>query len=468
MGKWSKANLKKAIYYLKRNGLCNTWYAVRERLEKSESDSYQYEAPAKEELALQRTASLSFQGTISILVPTYRTAAPYLREMIASVQEQTYPHWELILADATEDDSVEKIVRQYADERICYTRLEENAGISENTNAALTLASGDYIGLLDHDDVLTPDALYEVAARISEAEKQGCGPGLLYSDEDKCNGDRSRYYEPNRKEDFNLDLLLTNNYICHFLVMESGLMKELGLRKEYDGAQDYDLVLRAAAKLSEPGRRLPESGSGLQGCPHSMIIHIPKVLYHWRCHEASTASNPMSKQYAYTAGRRALQDFADRRGWKAKACDLKHVGFYALEYTEDLFASREDIGAVGGKVLFHKKIVGGRYTADGRLMYAGLHRAYSGYLNRAALGQDAEAVDLRCIRVRRECFSLFQEIIGVPYTVKPGTDFFDTDVLPPDTDVINLSLRLGQALREAGYRILWQPSLSVEIGKGQK
>lgn len=236
-------------------------------------------------------------------------------------------------------------------------------------------------------------------------------------------------------------------------------MKELGLRKEYDGAQDYDLVLRAVDRLLEGQNGLPECGK---------IIHLPKVLYHWRCHEASTASNPMSKQYAYSAGRRALQDFADRAGWKAKACDLKHVGFYRLEYKEDLFATRKDIGAVGGRILSHNKIVGGRYTTEGRLMFAGLHKDYSGDMHCAVLSQDADAVDLRCIRVRKECFSLFEETVGVPYITKPGSDFFDVGTLPPDTDVVSLSVQLGHALRRSGYRILWDPSRSVQIGKGQK
>ena len=101
-------------------------------------------------------------------------------------------------------------------------------------------------------------------------------------------------------------------------------------------------------------------------------------------------------------------------------------------------------------------------------MFAGLHKDYSGDMHRAVLGQDAEAVDLRCIRVRRECFSLFEEVVGVPYTTKPGKDMFDVDTLPPDTDVVNLSVQLGHALRKAGYRILWQPFWSVQIGKGQK
>ena len=356
MGQWNLTNLKKTIYYLKRNGLRATWYAARERMECKGRVPYEYVAPTKRELSEQKRTKLAFGETISILVPAYRTGAVYLRELIDSVLQQTYPHWELILADATEDDSVKQVVESYGDERIHYYHLEENGGISANTNQALEHASGSYIGLLDHDDVLTPDALYQMAARIGILREKGVEAGFLYSDEDKCDGDRSRYYEPHFKEDFNFDLLLSNNYICHFLVMETGLMRAVGFRKEYDGAQDYDLVLRATAKLMESA-----SGEGTgRWAWQRRIVHVPKVLYHWRCHEASTAANPRSKEYAYIAGRRALQDFADRQGWRAVAADLKHLGFYRLEYGTSIFDSRSDLGAVGGGVLAAGKIVGGR------------------------------------------------------------------------------------------------------------
>ena len=208
--------------------------------------------------------------------------------------QQSYPHWELILADATEDHSVEETLTNQgflterllenaetiaADARIHYIHLTENAGIAANTNQALPYARGEYIGLLDHDDVLTPDALYEMADAITKANDRGVRVAFAYSDEDKCNGDETKYYDPNHKEDFNYDLILSNNYICHFLVMDADLMKKLAFRPECDGAQDYDLVLRAVSEvLAADGRSGEER-----------ILHIPRVLYHWRCHEASTA-----------------------------------------------------------------------------------------------------------------------------------------------------------------------------------
>lgn len=446
MGKINRANLKKTIYYLKRNGIVNTWYAAKERMEEAGKEPYRYEAPTAQELEKQRTENPGFSGMISIVVPAYRTREQYLRELITSVQEQSYPDWELVLADASGDDSVSRVVQDYADKRIRYVRLEDNAGIAENTNRALRYAKGTYIGLLDHDDVLTPDALYEVAAQIAQGKEKGIGIKVLYSDEDKCNGDRTQYFEPNRKEKFNLDLLLSNNYICHFLVMESSLIKELGFRKEYDGAQDYDLVLRAAERLLDR---------------EEQIVHIPKVLYHWRCHTASTAENPQSKQYAYEAGRRAVQDFADRQKWNAKAVMLRHLGFYELQYSSSPVELRQDLGAVGGRILINGKVAGGRMTKEGILFYEGLPASYSGYLHRAVLPQNADAVDIRCIQVRRECYPLFEKITGVPYRETSSLRVFDVSTLPAGTDLREVSIALCGALRDAGYRILYLPSMTV-------
>lgn len=489
MGRISKANFRKTIYYFKRNGLLDTWYAVRERLEERKRQPYVWAPPSEEELERQRKEwmELNFTVRFSILVPVYRTKPEYLKELAESLRCQTYPAWELILADATEDDSVERMVKsdilgegavvrgvldgspgqavqgevlsgESADRRIRYVRLERNDGIAENTNQALPYATGDYVGLLDHDDLLAPDALYEMAAAIEGAKRQGIRLRMLYSDEDKCNGDGTEFYEPNYKEDFNLDLLLSNNYICHFLVMDRLLMQKLKFRREYEGAQDYDLVLRAAAELGTEAAA-EAALACLEG--EKAIAHIPKVLYHWRCHTGSTAENPQSKLYAYEAGRRAVQDFADRAGWQAKAAETNHVGFYRLEYDGDLFGSRRDIGAVGGRVAGRGRrkgrTIGGRLTESGTILYENLPVRYSGYLHRAVLSQDAYAVDLRNIRVRPECRALFNRVTGVGYRTVPGTDVFDVSVLPEGYDILGVSLALGRALRDAGYRVLYLP-----------
>lgn len=474
MSKLNCANLKKTIYYFKRNGIINTYYAVRERLKEQKAAPYCYVPVSEEEWEIQRAWAEnaaannaeaqgvccdSYRPCLSIAVPVYRTKEIFMKELIDSVMEQSYPYWELVLADATEDDSVTRLVEGLLDagvksgeyerpERVRYVKLKENAGIAANTNQALQHTSGDYIGLLDHDDVLTKDALYEAAVRITEAHKQGRELLMLYSDEDKCNGDRTVFYEPHCKEDFNQDMLLSNNYICHFLVMKQEFMKELSFRPAYDGAQDYDLVLRAALALKNK---------------EELICHIPKVLYHWRCHTGSTAENPQSKQYAYDAGLRALQSYADAAGYRAKAVHLKHLGFYRLEYPEGVLNSRPDLAAVGGKVIGRKKavtgpvLIGGRMDLGGKVFYEGIPAAFSGYFHRAVLTQSAEAVDIRCIQVREECRTLFENITGVPYQ-ETAEQIFDAAILPEGTDYKELSLKLCEAFQKAGYRILYDPS----------
>lgn len=439
MGRINKATIKKTLYYLKRNGLKNTWDAIRERMEAGKQEPYVYLPPTQEEL--RRQQGEAGHGTISIVVPTYRTAEVYLRELIDSVREQSYSDWELILADASGDDSVRKVAQSYTDTRIRYVDIEGNNGIAENTNRGLEYAAGDYIALLDHDDILTPDALYEMAARAGE------GGSIFYSDEDKCDGTATHFYEPNFKENFNLDLLLSNNYICHFLMMESSLIKELKLRPEYDGAQDYDLILRGVERFLDREEE---------------IVHVPKVLYHWRCHTASTAENPRSKAYAYEAGRRAVQDFADRNGWGAEAVHMRHLGFYRLSYPAGPLHNRTDLGAVGGRILVKGRTAGGRMKSDGTLLYQGLPANYSGYLHRAVLTQDADAVDIRCIRVREECIPIFEKVTGVTYKEIPGTAVFDCSTLPEGTDCREMSVALGKAIRDAGYRILYFPEMSVK------
>ena len=546
MGKLTIANLKKTIYYLKRNGLRNTWNAARERL--ASEEHYEPKFFSEEELKYMRRevaewfAAATENGRelplFSILVPAYRTNPIFLKELVESVGAQVYPKWELLILDASGEEGLQDTLREICDaaklrfraaqeipegrrvkqdaaqeipegqrvkkdasqefegrgakeegpqelsEGQCaredgarrpeeagvvrYVRLAENAGISENTNAGLPYAAGDYIGLLDHDDVLTPDALYEMARAVvgggsdmRDAIKEygknlENAPLFVYSDEDKWDGG-TRYYEVNRKEKFNLDLLLSNNYICHFLVMKTEFFRSLRLRKEYDGAQDYDLVLRAAAKILKDGEM-----------PEDEIRYVPKVLYHWRCHEGSTAENPQSKLYAYDAGRRALQDFSDRMGWHAQAEDLKHLGFYRLRFqgVEGVLEDRRDIGAVGGKILSGDSIVGGRMAGDGAIYYEGLREGFSGYLHRGVLTQDAEAVDIRCICVPEECRMFFEQVVGVPYVTKKlssGQEIFDAATLPKDADVKNLSLAFCMVLRDAGRRILWDPELALKI-----
>ncbi len=459
MGKIMKvSNLKKTLRYLKKNGIRQAYYAMKERVQTEIADDYAYQPPEEKELQRQVKDGERFSVKFSILVPAFETEERYLRAMIDSVLSQTYGNFELILADASATKAVEDVVKSYGDGRIKYRRLKQNAGISSNTNQALMYATGDYAGLLDHDDVLTPDALYEMAACIDEYEKKDVQLQLLYSDEDKCDSEQIHYYEVNRKPGFNLDLMLSNNYICHFMVIKRQLLQELGFRSVCDGAQDYDVALRAVnVMLGKDKMRTKKM--------EVPVAHIPRVLYHWRCHEHSTAENPASKQYAYDAGKRAVEDFLRARGWKGSVSHLRHLGFYRVDYQPGLLVNRVDTAVVGGKLIDKKNLViGGIYTADGKGLYQGLHKEYSGYMHRAALQQEAEMVDVRCMKVSREAETVLEEMLGLPYLQHPGNGRFDwQDCLNDTVDFVDLSRRVCGKIREMGYRIVWDPAMTEKI-----
>ena len=266
-----------------------------------------------EELAAQREHKFSLMPRFSIVIPVYKTPEKFLKEMLDSIVEQTYANWELCIADGSPaGESVENVLKKYAekDARIRYQVLGENRGISGNTNVALEMAEGDFIVLADHDDRLTPNALFECAKKLNENEN--CD--VLYSDEDKLDMDGDELFDPHFKPDFNLDLLRSNNYICHLLVVKKTLVQEVGgQKKEFDGAQDHEFLFRCVEKAKG-------------------IEHIPKVLYHWRVHKASTADNPLSKKYAYDAGKRAVTEHIHRCGEEAEVTDTLFPGFYRAKY----------------------------------------------------------------------------------------------------------------------------------------
>ncbi|MBO5622244.1 MAG: hypothetical protein J5959_11525, partial [Butyrivibrio sp.] len=272
-----------------------------------------------------------------------------------------------------------------------------------------------------------------------------------YSDEDKFDDSKGRYYEYHQKPPFNMDYLMSNNYICHFTMMRADIIKRFKLRSEYDGAQDFDLFLRACA---ETALFMPQASN--------QIVHIDKVLYHWRCHQGSTAANPASKNYAYDAGRRALQSLMDTYRIGARAVEMPHVGFYRLEYDTDIFLQRKDIGCVGGKILNKKKrICGGMYRKDGSLIYEGLPEGFSGGLqHRAVLQQDAYAVDIRFLMVRDELIPLYEEVTGAKYDNGKAEELF---IKLSQKEIVDLSLRLGSEIRKRGYRILWDPQMIKQL-----
>ena len=265
-----------------------------------------------DELAEQRKYHFSYEPRISIVIPAYRTRKKYLRELLRSIQKQTYGKWQLCIADGSgEDLCVEEVIRKYMarDSRIRYRKLEKNEGISGNTNEALKMADGDYILLCDHDDVIPPNALFELVKALQDRDVE-----IVYTDEDKISMDSSRRFDPNFKPDFNPDLLCSTNYICHlFLFPRSFYEKYGGFREEFDGAQDHDLILRYTEKAGK-------------------IVHVPKILYHWRSHYGSTADNPESKAYAFENGARAVEAHYRREGIPAHVEKGPLVGTYHTVY----------------------------------------------------------------------------------------------------------------------------------------
>ena len=378
------SNWKKTYYYLKKNGLKSAVLAAMERLEKNENDGYQYVQPSEGELAKQRQVSRDGEILFSILVPVYRTPERYFLEMIQSVLDQTYANWELLLGDASPDESLRKLAENAGDNRVRYVKIAENKGISANTNVILEMAQGSYIGLLDHDDTLTPDALFEVYRAIQKSKSAGKIARMLYTDEDKDDGEMQLFYDVNKKPAFDQDYLWSNNYICHFTVMEAGLMKELKFRPEFDGAQDFDIFLRAVRKIAEENENCYKD---------SQVVNISRVSYHWRCHMDSTAVNPQSKLYAYEAGKRAVEEDLKVRGIEATVSHSKHLGFYEVHFA-DIFRDRPQVAMVAGPVFEKGRMVGGARDEHGKLLYDGLRKGFSGgHLHRASVWQQCWQAD---------------------------------------------------------------------------
>lgn len=268
----------------------------------------------EEELERQRNTTFEFAPMISIIVATFNTKEEYLKEMIDSVRNQSYSNWQLCIGDGSTNDSVEKYVKEHYgdDSRIVFKKLEKNYGISGNMNGALELVTGDYVGLFDHDDLLTPDCLYEFVASMQEVHHD-----CVYSDEDKLNDKTKKFEDPHFKPDFSIDLLCSHNYITHFFVVNMDIVRKVGgMRSEYDGSQDHDFIFRCVEQANS-------------------VHHVPKILYHWRMHPLSTAMDPESKMYCYTSGKKAIESHFKRVGIDATVEMLPRplYGMYHCKYT---------------------------------------------------------------------------------------------------------------------------------------
>lgn len=263
----------------------------------------------------QKNRVFSRQITFSIVVPLYNTPKKFLVEMIQSVQNQTYQKWELCMADGSDEEHTEvaKICGEFAsrDSRIKYKKLEKNLGISKNTNASLEMATGDYIGLFDHDDLLHPSVLYYYMYEICSHNAD-----FIYCDELTFEKRLNNPIVIHHKPDFAIDNLRANNYICHFTVFSKALMDKVGMfNAKYDGSQDYDMILRLTEQAEQ-------------------IRHVPEILYYWRAHANSVASDISAKMYTLDAAKEALSDHLERCNLKAEIVDAHDnvLSWYRSKY----------------------------------------------------------------------------------------------------------------------------------------
>ena len=314
--KLSPYTIRKGFRYMKHYGPKEFWIRLHERFEPEEvpyGPWYRAYIPTEETLETQRKQKFDYSPLISIAVPAYQTPVEFLRQMIESLIVQTYSNWELCIVNASPDnEEMQKVLAEYSagDSRVRFCNLKENLGIAENTNRAFAMTKGEFVGLLDHDDLLAPNALYEIVKILQDHPQADA----LYTDEDKVTTELDEHFQPHLKPDFNLDLLRSNNYICHFFVVRKSIVEKAGgFRKEFDGAQDYDFIFRCTENAGE-------------------VLHVSEILYHWRTHKASTADNPASKMYAFEAGKRAIEAHLERTGTKGEVSHTQDLGFYRVKY----------------------------------------------------------------------------------------------------------------------------------------
>ena len=295
---WDFMNIvKKVTNSLRQDGISGFLTKVKKHFYNEEKSEYykwiKENTPSERELKEQAKYKFKYEPKISIVVPLYNTPKKYLLELIKYVQKQTYSNWELCFADGSTEplSFVEPIANK--DSRIKYKILKENKGISGNTDEALKMITGDYVALLDHDDLIPFNSLYEIVKAINENPEVE----YLFTDEDKfVDINKKTRYEPNFKPDYSFDTFTSYNYICHFSIFKKELMDKLGgFNERFDGSQDYDLILRAVENAKK-------------------VVHIPKILYHWRACPTSTAGSAEAKPYCFEAGKNAVQEHLKRKG----------------------------------------------------------------------------------------------------------------------------------------------------------
>ncbi|MGN0343022.1 MAG: glycosyltransferase [Roseburia sp.] len=480
MGIGKKARYLSAM--VQKHGLTGLVVKYLERRNDREEQEYQRnwrkETLRPEEWEMQRQTRFQRMPLISVVVPAYETPEPFLRELVASLKQQSYENWQLCIGDGSVSDSTQRLLEQLSkeDDRITFCRLKENGGISHNTNAAIGLARGSYVGFMDHDDCLAPNALFEVVRKLNEEPE--CR--VIYTDEDKIDASGEEHFRPHRKPDYNPELLRHYNYICHFVVVERELLEQVGcLRSAYDGSQDYDLLLRLSEQTDRFG-------------------HIDLVLYHWRAHSQSTAGSSLSKDYAYEAGLHALEDYVKRNTLPAVvtakkgrqsygvrylpgSCSLSVIDIRNREQWEKLtgdegaeeyvllydgarvkkltarqqremlgFTQVEKVGMVGVRLSTHGRLLSAGYVRkqDGTLQeqFAGLPVHFHGPFDRAVIPQNVAAVPLACVLIHKRFLPQLAELFA-------------------STAVENLPLALADQVRRAGYQVILDAEITLPCKK---
>lgn len=306
--------VRRLLGSIKRNGIAG----ALKNYQRSKQQSANYEEwmtkveePTRAKL-IEISKDLPFQPKISLVVPVYNVDEKWLRACVQSLTDQIYGNWELCLADdASPKAHIKPLLQELAaaDDRVKIVLREKNGHISEATNSAIEIATGDYIGFLDNDDILADTALLAVVNALNEDQNRE----FIYTDEDKLSMSGKRF-DPFFKPNWNETLLLGHNYITHFVVVKRSIIEKVGgLRTEFNGSQDYDFVLRATEAAKE-------------------IYHIPNILYHWRTIETSVAMDPQSKEYAYVAGQNAVQAALDRRKLDGVVSMTKNYGAYKIDF----------------------------------------------------------------------------------------------------------------------------------------
>ncbi len=459
--------LKKIGNYGRKNGIKALAVKLGERLEyKLEAGRYTAaNTPDGDTLALQRLEKYDKKITVSICVPVYNTDKKMLEQMLLSVLGQTYADWELCIADGSSQSYayIESMVRGLNDSRVVYKRLSRNMGISVNSNEACALATGEYIALLDHDDVLSPDALYEVRKAIDE------GADFIYSDEASFSSNVKRPDIIHFKRDFSIFDLRGNNYICHLSVFKRSLFEAVGgFRAGFEGSQDHDLILRLCERAQK-------------------IHHIPKVLYNWRVHRGSVASDIEAKPYCVTSGIEAVKDHLNRMGIPAEVTGAtENASVYRVKYTclvkpaiindienirgvtnEYIIVAKPDIRFRAGSVnelcsilqLSGVGMVGGMIIRNGRIEHASLMQGadglYSPYSGMSALSEGY----MKRLKYAQGADALPYQFFGVRRSVLEKMGWFEEN-LREDDKLADMCRRM----KKLGYDIVFDPYAVAERG----